>query len=100
VGHTVIGKKMWSELSESRSSMRPRGKSKEDPEMCHSLIGADGRTHSKIIAVAVASAAGLVMLGGAAFRAPPEGRAAHAQNAILVAGKPALSAAAAAPIIR
>lgn len=70
--------------------------------MSHSLIGADRHTHGKIVAVALASAMSLIMLGVAAWRAETDAPAAHARThgGILKAGKPALSAAAGAPIVR
>jgi hypothetical protein len=36
--------------------------------MCHSLIGADGRTHSRIVATALVATVSLVALGSAAWR--------------------------------
>ncbi|MFL4979507.1 MAG: hypothetical protein ACJ8FV_13600 [Xanthobacteraceae bacterium] len=70
--------------------------------MCHSLIGADRRTHGKILAVALAGAIGLVMVAGAAWRAETDAPTAHARAGapVLKAGKPATSASAASPIIR
>jgi hypothetical protein len=75
---------------------------KEDPDMTHSLIGADGCTHCKIIAVVVASAASVILLGSAALRAPADAPTARPQatGAIYLAGKPAMTAAAGTPIIR
>ncbi|MFL5066727.1 MAG: hypothetical protein ACJ8ED_18960 [Xanthobacteraceae bacterium] len=70
--------------------------------MCHSLIGADRRTHGKILAVALAGAIGLVMAAGAAWRAETDAPTAHARanTPILKAGKPAAAAAVTSPIIR
>jgi hypothetical protein len=70
--------------------------------MCHSLIGADRRTHGKILAVALAGAIGLVTIAGAAWRGETDVPTAHARaNApVLKAGKPATSAAVASLIIR
>ena len=70
--------------------------------MSHSLIGADRRTHGKIVAVALACAIGLVMLEAMAWRAATDARTAQTPpNGLVVrAGKPAIAATAAAPIIR
>lgn len=70
--------------------------------MCHSLIGADRRTHGKILAVALAGAIGLVMAAGAAWRAETGRPTAHAaaNASVLKLGKPATSASAASPIVR
>ena len=70
--------------------------------MSHSLIGADGRTHCKIVAVAIASAAGFIIFGSAALRTAADGPTSRAQakDTIFVAGRSAMSAAAAAPIMR
>ncbi|MFL5096703.1 MAG: hypothetical protein ACJ8ES_15475 [Xanthobacteraceae bacterium] len=70
--------------------------------MCHSLIGADRRTHGKILVVALAGAIGLVMVAGAAWRAETDAPTAHARanTPILNAGKPAAAAAVTSPIIR
>jgi hypothetical protein len=73
----------------------------EEPDMCHSLIGADRRTHGKIVAVALAGAISLVMVTAMAWRADTKGPTAHAQTNALVlkAGKPATSAAVSSSII-
>jgi hypothetical protein len=70
--------------------------------MCHSLIGADRRTHGKILAVALAGAIGLVVVAGATWRTETGASTAHARaNApVLKAGKPAISAAAGIPTVR
>jgi hypothetical protein len=70
--------------------------------MCHSLIGADRRTHGKILAVALAGAIGLVMIAGSAWRAETSAATASAQATapVLKAGKSAVSAAAAVATIR
>lgn len=70
--------------------------------MCHSLIGADRRTHGKILAVALAGAITLVIVTGAAWRTETDAPTAHARvNApVLKAGKPAISAAAALATVR
>lgn len=68
--------------------------------MSHSLIGADRRTHCKIIAVALASAMSVIMLAGSTWRAEPEAPAVHAGGPVLKAGAPTMSAATSAPIIR
>ena len=70
--------------------------------MSHSLIGADRRTHCRIVAVALAGALILVVVGIAA--SPPQSDAsiglAHADTPVLKVGKPAISAAAGAPLMR
>ena len=70
--------------------------------MSHSLIGADRRTHGKIVAVALACAIGLVMVETMAWRTDMDARAAQARpnGLVIKAGKPAIAADAAAPIIR
>jgi hypothetical protein len=70
--------------------------------MCHSLIGADRRTHGKILAVALAGAIGLVMVAATAWRADTGVATARAQATapVLKAGKPATSASAPSSIIR
>jgi hypothetical protein len=68
--------------------------------MSHSVLAADRRTHCKIVAVALASSVGLVMLSIAAWRAD-SASSAHAQTGgpLIAAGR-AVSATAGAPIIR
>ena len=70
--------------------------------MCHSLIGADRRTHGKIVAIALTGAISLVVVTGAAWRTETDAPTAHARvNApVLKAGKPAISAAAALATVR
>jgi hypothetical protein len=71
--------------------------------MSHSLIGADRRTHGKIVAVALAASMSLVMLSIGSRRADSSAPTAHtpaANGPALKAGGPALSATAGAPIIR
>jgi hypothetical protein len=70
--------------------------------MSHSLIGADGRTHCKIVAVALASSMSLIMLALAVRHVEPETPTAlaRANGPVFKAGKPTISAVAAAPIIR
>ena len=70
--------------------------------MCHSLIGADRRTHGKIVAIALAGAIGLVMVAGSAWRAETAATTVRAQatGPVLKAGKPTISAAVAAPAIQ
>jgi len=53
--------------------------------MSHSLVGADRRTHCKIVAIACAGAVGLSMLAGAMARSETAAPSAHAQ-----ANKPVL----------
>jgi len=70
--------------------------------MYHSLIGADRRTHGKILAVALAGVISLVMFAGPAWLAKTDAGTAGAQasGAILKVSRPAVSAAADAPLIR
>jgi hypothetical protein len=70
--------------------------------MSHSMIGADPGTHCKIVAVALAGAMTLAMVGIAARPAATDATVAHAQpnGTVLKAGKPTISASAAAPIMR
>jgi hypothetical protein len=73
--------------------------------MSHSLIGADGRTHCKIVAVALAGSISLVMLSiGLSNGWRAETKAAMAQartyGPVLRAGGPTISATRDAPIIR
>jgi hypothetical protein len=68
--------------------------------MPHSLIGADRRTHCKIIMVAVASAVSVIMLAGSAWRAEPDARTASVGTPVLKVGAPAMSAATSTPMIR
>lgn len=66
--------------------------------MSSSLIGADRRTHCKIVVLALASATTLVMLGGTAWRAQGDRPTAH--ETVLQVGKPVMSATAGEPVIR
>jgi hypothetical protein len=66
--------------------------------MSSSLIGADRRTHCKIVVLALASAMTVVMLGGAAWRAQTDRPTAH--ETVLKVGKPVMSATAGEPVIR
>jgi hypothetical protein len=70
--------------------------------MSHSLIGADCRTHVRIVAVALAGAISLVVFGIAASPPQPDapGAQARADGPVLKAGKPPLSAAAGMPLMR
>ena len=68
--------------------------------MTHSLIGADRRTHRKIIMVAVAGAVSVIMLAGSAWRAEPDARTVRVGTPMLKVGAPAMSAATSAPVIR
>jgi hypothetical protein len=67
--------------------------------MCHSLIGADRRTHGKIVAIALTGVMGFSLLATAAWRAETDTPTAQASVPVLKAAKPAI-AATAAPIIR
>lgn len=69
--------------------------------MSHSLIGADRRSHLKILGVALAGAIGLVMFGSAAERAnsTTDPRAQGAPS-LIKAGGPAISARADVTILR
>jgi hypothetical protein len=66
------------------------------------LIGADGHTHCKIVAVALAGSISLIMLAIAARHAEPEAPTAlaRANGPVFKAGRPTVSAVTAAPIIR
>ena len=70
--------------------------------MSHSLIAADRRTHCRIVAVALAGALSLVVVGIAA--SPPQSDASIALardgTPVLTVGKPAISATAGAPLMR
>jgi hypothetical protein len=66
--------------------------------MSSSLIGADRRTHCKIVVLALASATTLVMLGGTAWRAQADRPTAH--ETVLKVGKPVMSTTAGEPVIR
>jgi hypothetical protein len=68
--------------------------------MSHSLIGADRRTHCKIVAVALSTALGLVALSAAAWRTDSGAAAVHAQGPALKAGKPTISANTGSRVIR
>ena len=70
--------------------------------MSHSMIGADCRTHCKIVAVALAGAMSLVMVGIAARPAAIDATVARVQpnGTVLKAGKPTISASAATAIMR
>jgi hypothetical protein len=68
--------------------------------MTHSLIGADRRTHCKIMMIAVASAVSVIMLAGSAWRAEPDARTARINPPMLKVGAPAMSAASSTPMIR
>jgi hypothetical protein len=68
--------------------------------MTHLLIGADRRTHRKIIMVAVAGAVGVIMLAGSAWRAEPDARTVRVGTPMLKVGAPAMSAATSTPMIR
>jgi hypothetical protein len=68
--------------------------------MSSSLIGADRRTHCKIVVLALASAMTLVVLGSTAWRAQTDRPTAHANETVLKVGKPVMSATAGEPVIR
>ena len=59
--------------------------------MSHSLIGADRGAHLEIVAVSLAAAIAVVMVGVTA-RVTETGPSGRPQAAVLEAGKPALSA--------
>jgi hypothetical protein len=86
------------ELSENRSSVRPGGKPqtyKDETAMTHSLLGADRATHFKIVAVAVAGAVAVALVGmnsAVSERDAVAGRV-KVSSVVLKAGKPAISAA-------
>ena len=70
--------------------------------MSHSLINADRRTHCKIVAVALACAVTLVVVGATARVSEPDAAAGRtvAHGPVLKAGKAVTSATARAPVIR
>jgi hypothetical protein len=74
----------------------------EQPEMSHSLIGADRATHCRIVAVAAAATASLIILGAAAWRGESDTVAAPAWASapVLKADKPAVSATVGTVLIR
>ena len=56
--------------------------------MSHSLLGADGRTHLKIAAVALVAVVALVVTGLTARMADTTGAVANVSVPVLKAGKP------------
>jgi hypothetical protein len=55
--------------------------------MSHSLVGADRRTHCKIVALAVAGAVSLSMLAGATWRPESEVAPTRARERVPLPGK-------------
>jgi hypothetical protein len=81
--HLIAIKKYWLALSEWRASDRPRGEGqfqRRNPEMSHSMIGADPGTHCKIVAVALAGAMTLTTVAIAARPGARDSAPAHAQS--------------------
>jgi hypothetical protein len=76
-------------MSESQSAVRPwdTQRNSQADIMTHSLIGADRTTHLKIVAVALAGAIAVILVGITA-RVTDIG-AESAQNIVVKAGKPA-----------
>jgi hypothetical protein len=76
-------------MSENQSAVRPGDtqRNSQADTMSHSLIGADRTTHLKIVAVALAGAIAVILVGITA-RVTDSGIA-GAQNAVVKAGKPA-----------
>jgi hypothetical protein len=76
-------------MSEIESAVRPwdTQRNSQADTMSHSLIGADRTTHLKIVAVALAGAIAVVLVGITA-RVTDTG-VAGAQNVVMKAGKPA-----------
>jgi hypothetical protein len=76
-------------MSEFKSAVRPwdRQRNSQADIMSHSLIGADRTTHLKIVAVALAGAIAMILVGITARVTDIGG--ATAQNVVVKAGKPA-----------
>jgi hypothetical protein len=76
-------------MSEIESAVRPwdTQRNSQADIMTHSLIGADRTTHLKIVAVALAGAIAVILVGITAR--VTDNRSASAQAQILKAGKPA-----------
>jgi hypothetical protein len=73
----------------------------EEEPMCHSLIGADGRTHGRIVATALAAAVSLAALATAAWRTDTAPTAlVRAEAAVLKAGTLTRSATTDTALIR
>jgi hypothetical protein len=70
--------------------------------MSHSLIGADRRSHIKVLAVAAGGAMSLILLGIAAQRSETAFATTHAQaeRPVIKAGTPVLTASVGAATIR
>jgi hypothetical protein len=70
--------------------------------MSHSLIGADRATHCRIVAVASAATAGMIILAATTWRADVDSSVAPAWASapVLKADKPAVSAKVGGPLIR
>lgn len=61
--------------------------------MSHLLIGADRRSHAKVLALALAGSAGLIILGSAAEHADSAMNArSEGDRYVIKAGSPAISA--------
>jgi len=76
-------------MSESESAVRPwdTQRNSQADIMTHSLIGADRTTHLKIVAVALAGAIAVILVGITAR--VTDIQSASAQSVVVTAGKPA-----------
>jgi hypothetical protein len=72
----------------------------KEPEMTHSLIGADRNTHLKVVAVALVGAIAVVLVGITARVADSGVTIATGSGVMLRAGQPAISASLDATAIR
>jgi hypothetical protein len=91
VGKPVIG-----------SSLGKAPDARDETEMTHTMLGADRATHFKILAIAMAGATAVALVGMNAAVPGSDAAAGRAQasSAVLKAGKPTISAALDATTIR